>query len=256
MGRPGRKHDRLGEGSPPLGELLRLEVSTIRAQVGEGSTPELSYASAIPLSHRRRYAQFFTPPKVANLMAEWAVTSATETMLEPAVGMGALVRAALARKADLRVTAFERDPVILRAFLGTHPDLGKVEPLLADFLTCDLASAYDAVLMNPPYLRHHDLSYNFDIFESFGKAFGLDLSRLSNVYLLFTLKASMALRPGGRASIIIPSEWMNANFGAAMKRFLVGRGLLRELIYFSGCSEIFDDALTTASVLFLEKPAP
>ncbi|WP_143280767.1 Eco57I restriction-modification methylase domain-containing protein [Bombella intestini] len=219
------------------------------------SFPEEVYSSTVPLSHRRRYAQFFTPPRVAKLMAEWAITSQTKTVLDPAVGTGTLIRSALARNQNILITAFEKDPVILRSFLELHPPLSHIEPIFSDFLTYDLKCEYDSVLMNPPYLRHHNLRYNFDIFDWFGKIHNLKLSRLSNSYLLFTLKAATSLRPGGRASIIIPTEWMNANFGAPMKDFLVGRGYLREIVYFSNCSTIFEDALTTASILFLERPA-
>lgn len=255
MGRPGRKQDRLDGGIEVAADPASFDVAAIAAGIKRGNSPELSYASAVPFEHRRRYAQFFTPPKIADLMAEWALEGPTESLLEPAAGMGALIRAALARQPDLRVTTFEKDPVILRAFLASYPDLRKIEVIHEDFLTANLLSTFDAVLMNPPYLRHHDLSYSFDIFAEFAKKYRVDVSKLSNSYLLFTLKVCMSLNPGGRAAIIIPSEWMNANFGAAMKSFLIRQGLLREIIYFSNCSEIFDDALTTASILLIEKAA-
>jgi adenine-specific DNA-methyltransferase len=254
MGRPGRKQDRLEVGLDVLDSPGSLDLAGIAAGISDGITPEHSYLSAVPFGHRRRYAQFFTPVKIARLMAEWALAESTCTLLDPAIVMGVLVRAALARKPDLRVTAFEKDPTILRAYLSTQPDLNKIEVIFGDFLTLDVLSRFDAVIMNPPYLRHHDLSYEFDIFGQFSHRYGVDISKLSNSYLLFTLKAATLLKPGGRASIIIPTEWMNANFGAAMKSFLIKRNLLREVIYFSNCSEIFDDALTTACILLIEKP--
>lgn len=256
MGRPGRKQDRLEAGTGIMGDAASFDLTAVLADVDRGMTPEVSYASAISSWHRQRYAQFFTPPKIARLMAEWALAGGAQTVLDPAVGMGALVRAALARKSDLQVAVIEKDPVILRAFLGTKPDLSRVEVILDDFLTMEFCSTFDAVLMNPPYLRHHDLSYDFDIFAEFSRKYGVQLSKLSNSYLLFTLKAAAMLNHDGRTAIIIPTEWMNANFGSAMKLFLIERGLLKEMIYFSNCSEIFDDALTTACVLLLEKSTP
>ncbi len=256
MGRPGKKQDRLEADIGVTDDLASLDLAAIAASIGRGITPEVSYAAAVPAKHRQRHAQFFTPPKIARLMAEWALGGDARTLLDPAVGMGVLVRAAIARKPDLKVAAFERDPVILRAFLGTKPDLSRIEVILGDFLALDLRSTFDAMLMNPPYLRHHDLSYDFDIFADFSRRYGVELSKLSNSYLLFTLKAAALLNLGGRAAIIIPTEWMNANFGSAMKLFLLRRGLLKEIIYFSNCSEIFDDALTTACVLLLEKSEP
>jgi adenine-specific DNA-methyltransferase len=256
MGRPGRKQDRLDVGADLLDDPDSFDLAGMAAGISNGATPEHSYLSAVPFGHRRRYAQFFTPAKIAKLMAEWALGDSTCSLLDPAVGMGILVSAALARQPDLQVTVFEKDPLILRAYLSTQPDLKRIEVILGDFLTMDVSSTFDAVIMNPPYLRHHDLSYDFDIFSQFSQRYGIEVSKLSNSYLLFTLKAVMLLNPGGRASIIIPTEWMNANFGAAMKAFLIRRNLLREVIYFSNCSEIFDDALTTACILLIEKPCP
>jgi adenine-specific DNA-methyltransferase len=189
-------------------------------------------------------------------MAEWALENGAKSLMDPALGMGSLLRAALAQKTDLEVTAFERDPIILQAYLKTQPARRNIKVLLGDFLSFDTVSRFDAVLMNPPYLRHHDIAYEFDIFANFSKLCSIDVSRLSNIYVLFTLKAIMSLRPGGRASILIPTEWMNANFGHALKTFLIERNVLKEIIYFSHCSEIFDDALTTACVLLLEKELP
>jgi adenine-specific DNA-methyltransferase len=255
MGRPGKKEDRLISGIDVSRDQASPDLIGLAARVVAGVTPEDSYLLAVPFGHRRRHAQFFTPVKIAKLMAEWALTDHSRNLLEPAVGMGVLVRAAQTRKPKIKITAFEKDPFILRAYLATQPQLDNIEVVLGDFLTVEIISQFDSVLMNPPYLRHHDLSYDFDIFSEFARAYGIEVSKLSNAYLLFTIKAVMALNPGGRASIIVPTEWMNANFGAAMKSFLVKRNFLKEIIYFSSCSEMFDDALTTACVLLIEREA-
>lgn len=82
---------------------------------------------------------------------------------------------------------------------------------------------------------------------------GFLIPKFANLYVYFTVRAALQLRPGGRAAVLIPTEWMNANFSATFKRFLLDAGLLREIVLFSGCSNIFADALTTASILLLEK---
>lgn len=254
MGRPGRKLDRLEEAVDVIDDPCCLNLNGITASVIGGVAPENAYASAVPFGHRRRFAQFFTPPKVASLMAEWALAHDPRSLLDPALGMGAFIRAARVRKPDISITAFEKDAVVLRAYLSTQQNLRNFEVIQGDFLTLEMLSTFDSVLMNPPYLRHHDMAYDFDIFGRFSQTYGVFLSRLSNSYVLFTLKAVTALNPGGRAAIIIPSEWMNANFGSALKSFMIKQGLLREIIYFSNCSEIFDDVLTTACVLLIERP--
>jgi len=230
----------------------KTQLALIEAD--NSASPETIYSRNASEEHRRQFAQFFTPPKIAKLMAEWAITPATKSLLEPSVGMGVLVRAALDLKADMEVTAFEKDPLILQEFMKSHPNSDDISVILADFLTYSLDEKFDAVLMNPPYIRHQKIDYEIDLFGYFAKCYGVKLSRLSNLYSLFTLKAAMSLRPGGRASFLIPTEWMNANFGCEMKEFLLHRRLLREIVYFSNCSNIFDGALTTASILLIERP--
>ncbi len=251
MGRPGNRQDRHRRETASLDTSILLDSAS---KLPDSASAEAAYAAAIPHAHRRAHAQFFTPPAIAVLMADWALANHPSSLLDPAIGLGALTRAARARAPHIAITAFEKDPVILAAYRATQA--AQTERIIAaDFLTTDLPTHFDAVLMNPPYLRHHDMAYGPGIFADFSARHGVTISRLSNAYVLFTLKAAAALAPGGRAAIIIPAEWMNANFGTALKHFLIDNGLLRELVLFSQSADIFGDALTTACLLFLENPA-
>ena len=250
MGRPGNRQDRHHRETASLDAATLLDAAQ---KLPDSTSPEAAYAAAIPHAHRRAHAQFFTPPAIAELMADWALAHHPRTLLDPALGLGALTRAARARAPHLSLTAFEKDPVILAAYRATSAAPAE-RIIAADFLTTDLPCNFDAELMNPPYLRHHDMAYGPGIFADFSTRHGVTLSRLSNAYVLFTLKAAAALTPGGRAAIIIPAEWMNANFGTALKHFLLDQRLLREIVLFSHGTDIFGDALTTACLLFLENP--
>lgn len=57
---------------------------------------------------------------------------------------------------------------------------------------------------------------------------------------------------GGRAAFLIPSEFMNADYGVGVKEFLVKHRSLRAIITIDFEENLFDDALTTACVLFFE----
>ena len=83
---------------------------------------------------------------------------------------------------------------------------------------------------------------------------GYIIPKSANLYIYFATKAALQLNPGGRAAFLLPTEWMNANFSPLFKRFLLERDLIREMVLFSGCSTIFDGALTTASLMLLERP--
>src|SRR5438067_9213744 len=100
MGRPGKKHVRLGLAAPaskPLFDGFDDERSpappteTYRLPVGfDSSKPEESYARLVPPTHRRRLGQYFTPQPIADLLCQWAARAEPRTMLDPAAGTGIL----------------------------------------------------------------------------------------------------------------------------------------------------------------------
>lgn len=259
MGRPGKKAQRLGIGvgslfddDPVVGEIETNGV--VFPGAFDTTQPERSYRELIPFAHRRRYGQFFTPEPIAELMLEWVGPVAQESLLDPAVGPGVFLRLARKRFPQANLVGVDIEPVALEA---AKRSLGNehMRLILQDFLTWRSDEQFGAIVANPPYLRHHDIHYASDIYGEIGRRSGVVLSRLSNIYVLFIMEMCRRLKPSGRASIIVPGEWTNANFGMALKQFLLSRGYLRKLIYFSNLSEQFEDALTTAAILLIEKPS-
>lgn len=208
---------------------------------------EADYAAQALPAHRKALGQFFTPPRLAALMADWVAGAAPERILDPALGAGVLTRAALARCPDARVVAYERDAAILCA-----ADAGGAELRNEDFLRGEWRH-YDGVVMNPPYIRHRDLRDHEDLRAQISARAGFVIPKSANLYVDFVVKAACQLRRGGRGAFLIPGEWMNANFSRGFKQFLLGDGGLREVVLFSGMP-VFDDALTTASILLVERP--
>ncbi len=209
------------------------------------------YASVASASHRKQFGQFFTPPKVAALMADWVTSRGAESILDPAFGTGILTSACMKCDGSRSYTAFEKDPLIVSY---VQDDLKRRVTLYNfDFLTHKFDKKFDGIIMNPPYIRHREI-------EGYEKARGqisLDakciIPKSANLYIYFAVKALTLLSEGGRAALLIPGEWMSANFAASFKEYVVRSGALREVILFSNCSNVFDDALTTASILLCEK---
>jgi adenine-specific DNA-methyltransferase len=218
------------------------------------SEPEEAFRLAIPLEHRKRFGQFFTPLPIAHLMAEWIQAVNPRTILDPAVGPGIFPRVLSKLCPDAQMTCMDLDRLALNAAQASLSQHGNTIFIEQDFLIWQDEGMFDAAIANPPYLRHHDLHYAFDIFYFVGKKNHVLLSRLSNIYVLFILEICRKLRAGGRAAVIVPGEWVNANFGDNLKLWLISRGLLHTLMYFSHVSSQFEDALTTASILLLERP--
>lgn len=219
----------------------------------EAARPEQSYCELVPLGHRKRFAQFFTPEPIAALMTDWVCQRAPKTLLDPAVGPGIFLRLASQRQAEIDMTGIDVDPLVLAAGVAALAGV-QAKLIQHDFLTWTDNVKFDAIVANPPYLRHHDVHYAFDIFADIGRKNGVILSKLSNLYVLFVIEICRRLKIGGRAAIIIPGEWTNANFGMSLKTYLLSQGLLRKLVYFSSLADQFQDALTTAAILLIEKP--
>lgn len=226
-------------------------MSTTSTILAKTLSPEEEYASITPVGQRKKYAQFFTPPIIAEVMAEWVLKNAElNTILEPAFGLGIFSRTLLESKPDLSITGYEIDRNILSAardLFSTHPN---VELRNKDYIFSPWDQLYDGILCNPPYFKFHDYD-NKPALEEFSKVKDFELSGFTNLHSLFLLKSAHQLKPSGRAAYIVPSEFLNSDYGKRVKRYLLSSGTLRHILIIDFKENVFDDALTTASIILL-----
>lgn len=217
-------------------------------------TPQ-QYAAIAPSAHRRQWGQYFTPPRIAAWMAGWAIQPQTRSVFDPAVGMGALLDAVLAHPRlhpDLRLTGIDADPAILQiCAANVQQAAARIDLYDSDFLTESNATTYDAILCNPPYIRHRHLQNRRALYAAFGARYDLTLSAFSNSYVLFILKIASLLSAHGRAAILAPCDYLNANFGAPIRAFLLRENVLDGVLLFDAKTLIFDDANVAATILLL-----
>lgn len=213
-------------------------------------TPEQKYIASTSLDHRKRYAQFFTPEKIAEFMCRWVLKGKRKTrVLEPAYGLGIFSRI-IALNAPLTVDAYEIDRKIFASAVSVCPD--GVNLRNEDYFACDWNARYDAIVCNPPYLKFHDYD-NAAYIQDVNSHLGTKLNGFTNLYTLFLLKSIAQLEEGGRLAYIIPSEFLNSDYGVEVKHALMKSGVMMHIIVvdFSECA--FDDALTTACILLCER---
>lgn len=255
MAQPGQKQVRLRDRQRRIAQgQAAVEARLASAfKASHGENPEEIYRGIVPLHHRQHYGQFFTPQPISTFMARWVSDASPTTLLDPAVGTGVFLRAVARIAPAVEVTAIDIDRIAIEAAKRAVPNFHSVTFLHTDFLMWEDNAQFDAIIANPPYLRHHELDYGEYIFNRIGDRSGIRLTRLTNIYALFLLEICNRLRVGGRAAVITPGEWLNANFGLPIKRYLLDRGMLRHLVYFSHAELPFSDALTTGAILLLEK---
>lgn len=215
---------------------------------------EKEYAGVVGLEHRKRFAQFFTPEAIADFMARWVLGGRKKVdVLEPAFGLGAFSRSLFKQNPKVRVVGYEADATIYNYAAENVAQAGSDVLLYnEDYLRASWEDKYDGIICNPPYLKFHDYD-NASLVPLVNEQLGIRLNGFTNLYTLFLLKSISQLRDGGRMAYIVPSEFLNSDYGVEVKRALLRSGVLRHVVVVDFTQCAFDDALTTACILLCHK---
>lgn len=214
---------------------------------------ESEYLQKVSLEHRKKYAQFFTPFPIADLMANWLLKNKQlKSVLEPAFGLGVFSRALLSHNQDLSIKGYEIDRVISEEAKKHFGECETIRLLLEDYMFNDWGNSYDGIICNPPYFKFHDYD-NKSVIAEIERKLSCKLNGFTNLYTLFLLKSLYQLKPSGRCAYIVPLEFMNSDYGTLVKSHLIKTRTLRHVIVFNFDANVFDDALTTACIILCAK---
>ncbi len=178
---------------------------------------------------RKARGAFFTPNAVTHFLADWAIRSGSDRVLEPSCGDGAIVEAAVERLVELGGRTpiiahelHESSAVDARALLARHGYPGQV--LLGDFLATTAVASFDAVVGNPPYVRYQGFTGEARTAGlAAALAQGVRLSKLSSSWAPFVVHAAGYLRPEGRLALVLPAELLSSNYAQDVRDYLLGR---------------------------------
>ena len=220
-------------------------------------------------AERNRLGQFATPYTLAEDMTRY-VASMIGTpakpirFADPSVGSGSFFSAALAVFGTDQIrtaVGVEIDPVFADAARQLWSGFG-LEVVRGDFTRVIANGAQLAVpniiLANPPYVRHHhmDRADKERLQDLTRQMTGVDVNGLAGLYVYFLLLATAWMEDGGIAAWLIPSEFMDVNYGAALRRFLTDRVTLVRAHRFAPDDVQFGDALVSSVVLVFRKTPP
>ena len=184
-------------------------------------------------------------------------------MLEPAVGTGAFWSAWLgaAQQARWQGIGIELDSEIADASRRLWSSTG-LDVRCGDFTAQPPPTSEDdkadLVISNPPYVRHHHLSREdkLRLREDSARAAGIQLSGLAGLYCHFLALAHPWMRSGALAAWLLPSEFMDVNYGGPLKRYLLECVTLLRVHQFDPADVQFDDALVSSAVIVFLNNAP
>ncbi len=215
---------------------------------------EREYVKIIPLEHRKKFAQFFTPEQISDFMATWVLNGrkGKVDILEPAFGLGIFSRSMYKLNPQIRVVGYDIDKTI-SAYAKDYFVRPEYNILISteNYLTASWSEKYDGIICNPPYLKFHDYD-NATLVPIVNNKLHTHLNGFTNIYTLFLLKSISQMKKGGRMAYIIPSEFLNSDYGVEVKKTLLQSGVLRHVIIVDFTKCAFDDALTTACILLCE----
>lgn len=218
---------------------------------------EQQYAQSTDIAHRKRFAQFFTPESIADYMAHWVAGGRKDIrLLDPAYGLGVFSRSLERAGQRFEAVAYEMDSRIYSVAERNIRDgeNANIDLRNADYLASPWEDRYGAIVCNPPYLKFHDYD-NDRLVPLVNNALGTHLSKFTNLYTLFLMKSLGQLDAGGRCAYIIPSEFLNADYGTEVKRYLLGLDMQLHFIIIDFEENVFDGAITTACIVLAENRA-
>ncbi len=219
-------------------------------------------------AERNRIGQFATPPALALEIAtyvrqQWRRRKDRVRFLDPALGTGAFysaLRQAFPPTRIVSATGVEVDRSFARVASALWAGAG-LQVIEADFTQTQPPPAgerFNLVLTNPPYVRHHHLTREQKrrLQRLAMRDLGIRVSGLAGLYCYFLLLADRWIADGGLAAWLVPSEFMDVNYGQAVKRYLTRDVTLLHIHRFAPEDVQFADALVSSVVVAYTKVAP
>lgn len=229
----------------------------LQAALDAGKTP----------AERNRLGQFATPTGLASDLLTYArrllPENAPVRFLDPAIGTGAFYAALRREFPAERIEAaggFEIDP----HYADPARELWRDHALrmtLGDFTMAKPpgpGQGFNLVICNPPYVRHHhmDKVSKTRLRAATAAASGIRMTGLAGCYCYFLGLTHAWMEPDGLAGWLIPSEFMDVNYGTPVKRYLLSQVELIRVHRFDPSDLQFGDALVSSAVVWFRKRKP
>lgn len=169
---------------------------------------------------------FYTSDPVARFLVQWAIRGPNDTVLDPSCGEGVFLAAAFERLLQLgnrlpEVWGVDVDPDALRASRLCSPESRLIEENFFSFRTGDIRPV-TAVVGNPPFIRYQTFN-GHQRSQALRRSLdaGVKLPQLCSSWAPFLVHATTFLRQGGRLAMVVPTEFIHAQYAREVLRYLL-----------------------------------
>lgn len=235
-------------------DALEEQRITLQALLDTQKTP----------ADRNRLGQFATPTALALDILSFARTLLPPCggvrFLDPAFGTGAFYYAA--RKVFQKNQIKEALGYEIDSHYGTPAASlwgdDRMRLLLTDFTREEPSPRFNLIICNPPYVRHHHIEKleKNRLQSRVLNASTMRLSGLAGLYCYFMGLSHAWMADNCIAGWLIPSEFMDVNYGEGVKRYLLHRVTLLRIHRFYPNDVQFADALVSSAIVWFRNAPP
>jgi hypothetical protein len=240
----------------PMSVLKPRAIDTIRKAIARGADPlGEAFSSIRSATERRAAGAVYTPASIVHSMMTWLGAQGTPArIVDPGAGSGRFILAAGEVFPDAQLVAVEMDPLaalMLRANLNARGWTDRATVMVKDYREIKLprCAGMTAFIGNPPYVRHHDIGEAWKAWYASNFAnFGIKASALAGLHLHFFLQTRLLAKAGDVGAFITSAEWMDVNYGSALRRLLLDELGGIALHVLEPTVEAFPGTATTAAI--------
>ena len=236
--------------------ISQRAVSAVCKSILRGADPLGEVFSKIRSAQDRRVlGAVYTPHPIVRSMMTWLVSQGEPArVVDPGAGSGRFILAAGAAFPSAQLVVVEMDPLaalMLRANLSAHGWLERATMFVKDYREIKLPriAGMTAFIGNPPYVRHHDIAEDWKSWYAsrFAKL-GIKASALAGLHLHFFLQTRLLAKAGDVGAFITSAEWMDVNYGSALRRLLLDELGGTALHLLGPAVQAFPGTATTAAI--------
>ncbi len=214
-------------------------------------------------SARNILGQFATPSPLSNDIVKYAKILLSKAkdihFLDPAIGTGTFFSSLIQNFSPSKLKSAQGFDIDKE-----YGDVAKLlykasglNVIIKDFTTAKPIPKYNLVICNPPYVRHHHLEQSEKLrLQKLAQSKGLKVSGLSGLYCYFILQTHEWMAENGIAAWLIPSEFMDVNYGSVIRKYLTEEVTLLHIHRFDPKDVQFDDATVSSAIVWFKKRKP
>lgn len=211
----------------------------------------------------RTKGQFWTPDWIANAMIMYILGGNPKNIFDPAVGPATFLIALKKKTKELNIHVKfygrDIDPNVVNEGLKfglVKEDLEGIE--IRDFILDPPNTKFDAIIANPPYIRHHRLSSEIKIYlkELSQKIMGSAIDGRAGLHIYFILQSLILLKPEGRLAFIIPADTFEGVFAKPLWEWITKHYNLEAIITFAPEASPFQKVDTNPIIILIKNNRP